>query len=68
MLISVDTVTFCTEIFAHAIAVHVETHAGVLAVLCSAEHHHTLTVYRTYNSAEFLNQRKSRIYFTLVGQ
>jgi hypothetical protein len=44
MLMSVQTVTFCTEIFASSVSERVKCHPGAMAVLYSAEHSHTLTV------------------------
>ena len=44
MLISVQTVTFCTEIFASSVSLRVKCHPGAMAVLYSTELRHALTV------------------------
>ena len=65
MLISVQTVTFCNEIFASSISVHVKCHPIALATLYSTELFHTLTVQRKLSPATV--HRISRIYFNICG-
>jgi len=67
MLMLVETVTFCTEIFASSVSVRVKCHPGAMAVLYSAELPHTLTVQTKLSSATVHNQKYSRICFNLYG-
>ena len=67
MLMSVETVTLCTEIFASSISVRVKCHPGAMDDLYSTELPHTLTVQRKLSSDTVHNQKFSRICFNLYG-